>query len=33
LTHPLLAGAQFPLLMRFRDAGTVTVMVQVSSGK
>jgi periplasmic copper chaperone A len=31
LTHPLAAGAQFPLLMRFRDAGTVTVMVQVGA--
>jgi hypothetical protein len=33
LTHPLAAGAQFPLLMRFRDAGTVTVIVQVSAPK
>lgn len=33
LTHPLAAGAQFPLMMRFRDAGTVTVIVQVSSAK
>jgi periplasmic copper chaperone A len=31
LTHPLAAGAQFPLLMRFRDSGTVTVMVQVGA--
>jgi copper(I)-binding protein len=31
LTHPLAAGVQFPLLMRFRDAGTVTVIVQVGS--
>jgi copper(I)-binding protein len=31
LTHPLAAGAQFPLLMRFRDSGTVTVMIQVGA--
>ena len=31
LTHPLAAGAQFPLLMRFRDAGTVTAIVQVGA--
>jgi periplasmic copper chaperone A len=31
LTHPLAAGAQFPLLMRFRDAGTVTAMVRVGA--
>jgi periplasmic copper chaperone A len=29
LTQPLAAGAQFPLLLRFRDAGTLTVQVQV----
>jgi copper(I)-binding protein len=31
LTRPLAAGAQFPLLLRFRDAGTLTVQVQVGS--
>jgi periplasmic copper chaperone A len=31
LTHPLAAGAQFPLMMRFRDAGTVTVLVRVGA--
>jgi copper(I)-binding protein len=29
LTQPLAAGTQFPLLLRFRDAGTLTVQVQV----
>jgi periplasmic copper chaperone A len=29
LTHPLAAGTQFPLMMRFRDAGTVTAIVRV----
>jgi copper(I)-binding protein len=29
LTHPLAAGMQFPLLLRFRDAGSLTVQVVV----
>jgi hypothetical protein len=29
LTRPLAAGAQFPLLLHFRDAGTLTAQVQV----
>jgi periplasmic copper chaperone A len=29
LTHPLAAGTQFPLLLRFRDAGSLTVQVVV----
>jgi copper(I)-binding protein len=31
LTQPLAAGAQFPLLLQFRDAGTLTVQVQVGA--
>jgi copper(I)-binding protein len=31
LTHPLTAGMQFPLLLRFRDAGTLTVQVVVDA--
>jgi copper(I)-binding protein len=31
LTHPLAAGTQFPLMMRFRDAGTVTAIVRVGA--
>jgi periplasmic copper chaperone A len=31
LTRPLAAGAQFPLSLHFRDAGTLTVQVQVGA--
>jgi len=31
LTRPLTAGLQFPLSLRFRDAGVVTVQVQVGA--
>jgi periplasmic copper chaperone A len=31
LTRPLAAGAEFPLLMHFRDAGTLMVQVQVGA--
>jgi periplasmic copper chaperone A len=31
LTHPLAAGTTFPLSLRFRDAGSVTVQVAVAS--
>jgi copper(I)-binding protein len=31
LTHPLAAGTQFPLLLRFRDAGSLTVQVVVDA--
>jgi copper(I)-binding protein len=31
LTHPLAAGMQFPLLLRFRDAGSLTVQVVVDA--
>jgi copper(I)-binding protein len=30
LTHPLAAGTTFPLLLRFRDAGSLTVQVVVA---
>jgi copper(I)-binding protein len=33
LTRPLAAGAQFPLVLRFHDAGTLTVQVQVVGGE
>ena len=33
LTRPLAAGAQFPLLLQFRDAGTLTVQVRVGGGE
>jgi copper(I)-binding protein len=33
LNRPLAAGAEFPLLLRFRDAGTLAVQVHVGSGK
>jgi hypothetical protein len=31
LSHPLVTGVEFPLLLHFRDAGTVTVQVQVGA--
>jgi hypothetical protein len=31
LSRPLTAGLEFPLTLRFRDAGAVTVQVQVSA--
>ena len=31
LTHPLAAGTTFPLSLRFRDAGSVTVQVAVKA--
>jgi hypothetical protein len=31
LTHPLAAGMQFPLLLRFRDAGSLTVQAVVDA--
>jgi periplasmic copper chaperone A len=31
LTHPLVAGTTFPLSLRFRDAGSVTVQVAVDA--
>jgi copper(I)-binding protein len=30
LTHPLAAGTAFPLTLRFRDAGSLTVQVVVA---
>jgi copper(I)-binding protein len=30
LTHPLVAGTKFPLTLRFRDAGSMTVQVVVA---
>jgi copper(I)-binding protein len=30
LTHPLTAGTEFPLTLRFRDAGSLTVQVVVA---
>jgi copper(I)-binding protein len=29
LQHPLMAGTEFPLSLRFRDAGVLTVQVAV----
>jgi copper(I)-binding protein len=31
LTHPLVAGTEFPLTLRFRDAGSMTVQVVVDA--
>jgi copper(I)-binding protein len=31
LDAPLLAGTQFPITLKFRDAGAVTVPVKVAS--
>ncbi len=31
LAHPLIAGSVFPLMLRFRDAGVLTVQVSVES--
>ena len=33
LTHPLAAGTTFPLSLRFRDAGSVTVQVAVDASR
>jgi periplasmic copper chaperone A len=31
LLHPLVAGEEFPLMLHFRDAGTLTIQVQVGA--
>jgi copper(I)-binding protein len=31
LTHPLMAGTEFPLSLRFRDAGSMTIQVKVDA--
>jgi periplasmic copper chaperone A len=33
LTRPLAAGTEFPLSLRFRDAGVLTVQVRVGAGE